>query len=84
MNYTVFAPEIIVLVTAALVLFGEWLFKSVDNNKEKRSNNIGFVALTGLFAALGTLFSFKNTNYTLVNAFFGSAESTYYNSFALD
>ena len=37
MNYSVFAPEIIILITASLVLFGEWLFKSVDNVREKRS-----------------------------------------------
>ena len=84
MNYSVFAPEIIVLITASLVLFGEWLFKSVDNSREKRSKNIGFVTLTGLFVALGILFSFKNTNYSLINAFFSSEASTYYSSFVLD
>lgn len=84
MNFTVFAPELIVLLTASIVLFGEWAFKSVDNNKEKRSKNIGFVTLTGLFAALGTLFGFKNTHSTLINAFFSSDEASFYGSFALD
>ncbi len=84
MDYSVFAPEIIILITASLVLFGEWLFKSVDNNREKRSKNIGFVTLAGLFASLGTLFAFKNTSYTLVNAFFSPEESSYFSSFALD
>jgi len=84
LDYSVFAPEIIILITASLVLFGEWLFKSVDNNREKRSKNIGFVTLAGLFASLGTLFAFKNTSYTLVNAFFSPEESSYFSSFALD
>lgn len=84
MDFSVFAPELVVLITACLVLFGEWIFKSVDNNREKRSKNIGFVALVGLFAALGTLIGFKNTGNTIINSYFASDISTYFSAFALD
>lgn len=84
MDFSVFAPELVVLITACLVLFGEWAFKSVDNDREKRSKNIGFVALTGLLGALGTLFAFRNVGNTIVNPYFDSDSLTFFSAFALD
>ncbi|MBC7475964.1 MAG: NADH-quinone oxidoreductase subunit N [Candidatus Sericytochromatia bacterium] len=84
MNYTVFLPEILVLITASIVLFGEWAFKSIDNSTEKKVRNIGFVTLLGMFAALGVLLSFETTGYGLITSFFSPETSTFYSSFVLD
>lgn len=84
MNYTVFVPEILILITASIVLFGEWAFKALDNSLKKRNTNIGFVTLIGMFITLGVLIGFKATNYTLAGSFYYPEISTYYDTFILD
>lgn len=84
MNYSIFAPELLVLITAAVVLFGEWAFEPVDGSKEKRTRNIAFVTLIGLMMSLGTLIGFKSVHYTLPSAMFNAPEVTFFDSFVLD
>jgi proton-translocating NADH-quinone oxidoreductase chain N len=84
LNYTVFAPEALMLLTASIVLFGEWSFRSIDRSKEKSNANIGFVTLVGMFVTLGVLLAFKVTNYTLAGSFYYPDEASYFQSFVLD
>lgn len=84
MNYIAFIPELLVLITASIVLFGEWVLKPVDGSKEKRARNIGFVTLVGLLMSLGTLVAFKTGALALPGSFFNSSESTFYDAFLLD
>lgn len=84
MNYAVFIPELILIITASVVLFGEWFFKPIDNVKEKRGRNIGFVTLIGMFLSLGTLLGFKSVNYMVTESYFSSEKLNFYNSFVLD
>ncbi|MEK7431528.1 MAG: NADH-quinone oxidoreductase subunit N [Cyanobacteriota bacterium] len=84
MSFAIFAPELIILITACIVLFGEWFFKPVDRVKEKRGRNIGFVTIIGMFLSLGTLLGFKSTNFMLMESFFSSDKASFYHSFVLD
>jgi proton-translocating NADH-quinone oxidoreductase chain N len=84
LNYSVFAPEILMLITASVVLFGEWAFKGIGGSKEKKNANIGFFTLIGMFVTLGVLFAFKATSYTLAGSFYYPEAASYFNSFILD
>ncbi|GIW22867.1 MAG: NADH-quinone oxidoreductase subunit N [Candidatus Sericytochromatia bacterium] len=84
LNFGVFTPEIILLLTACIVVFGEWAFKSVDGNNNKKNRNIGFVTLLGLTITLAILISFKVVSYGLPTYLGNLKESTFWGSFVLD
>lgn len=84
LNFAVFTPEIILLLTACIVVFGEWAFKSVDGNNDKKNRNIGFVTLLGMVTSLGILISFKAVGYGLPTYLGNLKETIFWGSFVLD
>jgi len=84
LNFGVFTPEIILLLTACVVVFGEWSFKSVDGNNDKKNRNIAFVTLLGMSITLGILISFKSVSYGLPTYLGNLKEAVFWGSFILD
>ncbi|MFN8671264.1 MAG: NADH-quinone oxidoreductase subunit N [Candidatus Sericytochromatia bacterium] len=84
MNFAVFIPELILILTACVVVFGEWFFKPVDKIKEKRGRNIGLAALVGLCLSFGSLVGFKSVGFGITEGFFASDKATFHQSFLLD
>ena len=82
MDFKLLIPEIIVLITAAFILFGEWMIKMAD--REKKNSIIGLITVNGLLAALGVLIGFRVTGYSLISYFGNTQAASFFGSFISD
>jgi len=82
LDFKLLIPEIIILITASFILFGEWAIKIAD--REKKNSIIGLITVNGLIASLGVLIGFRVSGYSLISYLSNSPQSSFFSAFISD